>query len=130
MGNEQPLQSEVVGYWPDGSVRWCLFDMQVNLPAAEPGYRIEVGEEVQAPFSMSNSKNVGNGCELIVTEYWDETVPNADSMTESATRNGQLREEETHTLRVNDTTPESSYNNYQWLLFVLHHRLTKKYTPI
>ncbi|MBC8354348.1 MAG: hypothetical protein H8E66_20325 [Planctomycetes bacterium] len=34
-GQQQPLQTEVLSRWPDGSVRWLLLDFQVSLAARE-----------------------------------------------------------------------------------------------
>ena len=47
MGNVQPLQARMLDEWNDESIQWCLFELQVNLPADEPGYRIEVDEEIE-----------------------------------------------------------------------------------
>ena len=34
-GEEVPLQTEVLGRWPDGSIRWLLLDFQVDMKANE-----------------------------------------------------------------------------------------------
>jgi YetA-like protein len=56
-GTEQVLQTKVLDRWPDGSVRWCLFDFlatwdgkfsgeaQSSEPSAASGYRVEVRNE-------------------------------------------------------------------------------------
>ncbi|QEL16201.1 RIFT barrel domain-containing protein [Limnoglobus roseus] len=42
------LQTKVLDRWPDGSVRWCLFDFLATWDgrAGESGYRVEVGEPI------------------------------------------------------------------------------------
>jgi hypothetical protein len=42
-GTEQLLQTQVLDRWPDGSVRWCLFDFLATVDGANDGYRIELG---------------------------------------------------------------------------------------
>jgi hypothetical protein len=42
-GQAVPLQSRVLDRWPDGSVRWVLFDWQADSPA----YRVRVSSGVQ-----------------------------------------------------------------------------------
>jgi hypothetical protein len=51
---EQPLQTKVLDRWPDGSVRWCLFDFlathefsRESQTSETSGYRIEVVEKAQ-----------------------------------------------------------------------------------
>ncbi len=56
-GTEQVLQTKVLDRWPDGSVRWCLFDFlatwdasfsreaESSEPSAASGYWVEVGDE-------------------------------------------------------------------------------------
>lgn len=50
-GVSQPLQTRVLDRWPDGSVRWCLFDFLAKWDGvtAESEYRLEVGVELQPP---------------------------------------------------------------------------------
>ena len=43
-GQHELLQSTVLDRWPDGSVRWCLFDFFAT-PSDADGYRIEVVSE-------------------------------------------------------------------------------------
>src|SRR5579885_2758173 len=43
-GSEQVLQTRVLDRWPDGSVRWCLFDFLATLDGVNDGYRVEVAD--------------------------------------------------------------------------------------
>ena len=36
-GNEAPLQTRVLDRWPDGSIRWCLFDFLATVDSANAG---------------------------------------------------------------------------------------------
>src|SRR5205809_1012463 len=47
-GSPQVLQTRVLDRWPDGSVRWCLFDFFAAVDG-RGGYRIEVGEDPVRP---------------------------------------------------------------------------------
>ncbi len=49
-GTEQVLQSKVQDRWPDGSVRWCLFDFLATWDGATTasGYRVESGNGPRA----------------------------------------------------------------------------------
>jgi hypothetical protein len=48
-GQAVPLQTEVLGRWPDGSVRWLLLDFQADVPAEGTAvYRLEYGDEGMA----------------------------------------------------------------------------------
>jgi len=47
-GNEAPLQTRVLDRWPDGSIRWCLFDFLATVDSANAGYRIETSERKPA----------------------------------------------------------------------------------
>ncbi len=46
-GSSQVLQTNVLDRWPDGSVRWCLFDFLATWDgtSSESRYRIEVGKK-------------------------------------------------------------------------------------
>ena len=47
-GSPQVLQTKVLDRWPDGSIRWCLFDFLATWDGkGESGYRVEVGEKLQ-----------------------------------------------------------------------------------
>jgi len=39
--SERTLQTRVLDRWPDGSVRWCLFDFLATVDGSNDGYRIE-----------------------------------------------------------------------------------------
>src|SRR5262245_23782008 len=41
-GSEQVLQTWPLDWWPDRSVRWCLFDFLATVDGANDGYRVEV----------------------------------------------------------------------------------------
>ncbi|OWK47444.1 hypothetical protein [Fimbriiglobus ruber] len=43
------LQTRVLDRWPDGSVRWCLFDFLATVDGKSDGYRVEAGEPVSLP---------------------------------------------------------------------------------
>jgi hypothetical protein len=64
-GSPQVLQTKVLDRWPDGSVRWCLFDFRATVDAAGEGeYRIESADEptpastVQPPLPLPLEPNV------------------------------------------------------------------------
>src|SRR5207253_2203089 len=42
-GAEEMLQTQVLDRWPDGTVRWCLFDFRATAGLGGNGYRIETG---------------------------------------------------------------------------------------
>ena len=46
-GSPQVLQTAVLDRWPDGSVRWCLFDFLATVDGTNDGYRVEVGESAR-----------------------------------------------------------------------------------
>jgi hypothetical protein len=47
-GEELPLQTEVLSYWPDGSVNWLLLDFQVDLDAnSQRRLKLEYGSDVK-----------------------------------------------------------------------------------
>src|SRR5690242_16778430 len=46
-GRPQVLQTSVLDRWPDGSVRWCLFDFLATVDGTNDGYRIEVSDQPQ-----------------------------------------------------------------------------------
>jgi hypothetical protein len=47
-GEELPLQTEVLSYWPDGSVKWLLLDFQVDLGAnGQRRLKLEYGSDVK-----------------------------------------------------------------------------------
>lgn len=60
-GTEQVLQTRVLDRWPDGSVRWCLFDFLATWDGAtrESGYRIELGENSQPASAFIGRKPDG-----------------------------------------------------------------------
>lgn len=65
-GTPQPLQTNVLDRWPDGSVRWCLFDFLATVNGTNDGYRIEVGESASsAPGRMP----VDNGYNLTINTW-------------------------------------------------------------
>src|SRR5262245_61255830 len=43
-GAEEMLQTQVLDRWPDGSMRWCLFDFRATVGVGEGGDRIEASE--------------------------------------------------------------------------------------
>lgn len=61
-GSPQVLQTKVLDRWPDGSVRWCLFDFLATWDGkSESGYRVEVGEKAQdqqSPFERAELKAI------------------------------------------------------------------------
>lgn len=60
-GREVPLQTETLGRWPDGSVKWALLDFQAE--GSKVGqYRLEYGSEVSRqnfPSSLEVTANEG-----------------------------------------------------------------------
>lgn len=58
-GAEEVLQTKVLDRWPDGSVRWCLFDFLATWDGVVTanGYRVEVVLEPRTTQSDANSKS-------------------------------------------------------------------------
>src|SRR5688572_9645201 len=50
-GSSQVLPTNVLVRWPDGSVRWCLFDLLATVDGTNDGYRIEVGAALGNPLT-------------------------------------------------------------------------------
>jgi len=48
-GAPQLLQTKVLDRWPDGSIRWCLFDFLATVDGANDDYRLEVGGDADRP---------------------------------------------------------------------------------
>jgi hypothetical protein len=44
-GSPQVLQTRVLDRWPDGSVRWCLFDFLATVDGRNDGYRVEARDD-------------------------------------------------------------------------------------
>ena len=56
-GRELPLQTRVLGLWPDKSIRWLLLDFQVDLVAHEAGrYFLEIAPKVKRKGAVSPLK--------------------------------------------------------------------------
>ncbi len=64
-GTSQVLQTNVLDRWPDGSVRWCLFDFLATIDGTNDGYRIEVGEQ-SLPSPSAQQISYGSGTVTIV----------------------------------------------------------------
>ncbi len=54
-GAERTLQTNVLDRWPDGSIRWCLFDFLATVDGVNDGYRIEAARRVASPPSPVNA---------------------------------------------------------------------------
>ena len=66
-GRELPLQTRVLGLWPDRSIRWLLLDFQVDLVAHEAGrYFLEISPEVKRkePASPLKIKRTSRGKDI------------------------------------------------------------------
>lgn len=72
----QPLQTEVLDRWPDGSIRWCLFDFLAswNGNGKESGYTLEIPDTPAqrpaltpaspTPFAMQVAITDSTGAEI------------------------------------------------------------------
>ena len=69
-GSQQVLQTKVLDRWPDGSVRWCLFDFLATWDGKtrEGGYRVEVGEEANPLRGFGKSRCPEKVFDLITDE--------------------------------------------------------------
>jgi hypothetical protein len=61
-GSEVPLQTEVLGRWDDGSVKWALLDFHADGPA----YSLEYGSEVRRRSFASPLSVTGNADEIAI----------------------------------------------------------------
>src|SRR5436305_11164693 len=66
-GDPQALQTKVLDRWPDGSVRWCLFDFFATAGGADDGYRVEVGPDPRPEDAPTASRlDVHDGTSVVV----------------------------------------------------------------
>src|SRR5579885_1507959 len=74
-GSEQVLQTRVLDRWPDGSVRWCLFDFLATLDGVDDGYRVEAGdglrELIAGPTSGVGQEHVARLSRGLAFEFID-----------------------------------------------------------
>jgi YetA-like protein len=98
-GTEQVLQTKVLDRWPDGSVRWCLFDFlatwdgqfsrdaESSEPSAASGYRIEIGNDSRIPPTVS----IGNTPRRIRYAINVQSIRIADLEADFVEQDGPIR---------------------------------------
>jgi hypothetical protein len=92
-GTEEILQTQVLDRWPDGSIRWCLFDFRATVGVGESHYRVEVrdvpresiNELNRPPARIQLTAGIGDDRVSVVLE-WDLSRPNGPLRTRFSLR--------------------------------------------
>ena len=76
-GSPKLLQTKVLNRWPDGSVRWCTFDLLATWDGKtrESGYRVEVGDKANALSKFGKSLCPEKLFDLITDETEQPVFP-------------------------------------------------------
>ncbi|MFP4056493.1 MAG: PKD domain-containing protein [Candidatus Brocadiia bacterium] len=67
LGEERPLQVEVLSRWPDGSIKWTLFDFQASVPAkGSTTYFLDYGPGVRRQQRAAQAILVEDGEDYVM----------------------------------------------------------------
>lgn len=75
-GSPQVLQTQILDRWPDGSVRWCLFDFFATVDGTYDDYRIEIAgpEPSHPPSPFSHVVDQGSSLFRVVVDSLEQDV--------------------------------------------------------